>query len=724
MSFPIFQIRPLPWAVAAVLAGGSLAAVPAAAAARYDFAGTGLQGDRNSVARDINDQGQILLLNNLPGKDREPSVTRSYIYRNGSAEEITVGGKSVQAYAINNRGDVVASVNVDADHPYTNQLFIRRDGANEMTGLSTDSRKGVSWAINDHGDIAGTLIGGERAEGVIYRNGTLLKTGGAGASAINNRGDAAGYVAGPGGLGSVAHLYRDGVGQAIGGLGGYSGQGLAINAGGEVVGYSSLSPDEYLLHAFHYANGRMQDLGSLGGDSRASDINDTSQIVGYSRTTDNAMHAVLWNNGRIYDLNRLAADGWTLHHALGINRYGQIVGFGSHEGAEAEGFVLTLHPEWQGNGNGAWDDAARWNYAGFGSFGFAPGQPHDVVVNPGGNATILGSAHASVRSLVVSGSAGQSVAFDLNRGYTAAERGTRLQNAALTGAGTLDGGLQIDAASRVQVGSGEQMRLVGGSVDNAGRIQLIGASGNLARLHTDRMLINQGQLQLQNAAADFAGGLENRGQLQVGFGANSVTGAVTNAKTGRIVLSGNGETAFWGDVTLQSGSELRVGRDAGAVFFGQVVVRDGALLSGTGTSYYEGGLSLGNSPALVANSGSASFGSENLYLAEIGGLEAGQQFDQLQVAGNLNFGGVLQLMWWDNFAAQAGDVFDLFDWGSSSGKFTRIDTRFATLANGLRWDFSKLYTTGEIGVAAVPLPGAFWLFGSALLALAGRRRNA
>jgi len=719
MPFPIFQIRPLPWAVAALLAIGPLNA----AAARYDFASLGLQGDQTSLARDINDQGQILLLNNLPGKDREPSTVRSYLYRNGSAEEITAGGKSVQAYAINNGGDIVASVNVDTNDPYTNQIFIRRDGANEMTGLSTDNRKSVSWAINDNGDIAGTLIRDRSAEGVIYRNGAITKTGGFTADAINNRGDVAGSVRGPNGFGSLAHVYRNGVGQTIGGLGGETSQGQAINAAGEVVGYSSLSLEDSTTHAFHYADGRMQDLGSLGGASQAWDINDTSQIVGYSRTADNALHAVLWNNGRIYDLNRLAGEGWTLHNALGINRYGQIVGVGSHAGAEAEGFLLTLHPEWQGNGDGAWDDAARWNYAGFGSFGFAPGQPHDAVINPGGNATILGSANARVRSLAVSGGAGQSVMFDLNRGYTAAERGTRLHNAALTGSGTLDGGLQIDAASRVQVSSGKQMRLLGGSVDNAGSIQLIGASGNLARLQTDRLLINQGQLQMQNAAAEFAGGLENRGQLQIGFGANSVAGDVTNGKTGRIVLSGNGETAFWDDVTLQSGSELRVGRDAGAVFFGQVVVRDGALLSGTGTSYYEGGLSLGDSPALVANSGSASLGSENLYLAEIGGLAAGSQFDQLQVAGNLNFGGVLQLMWWDNFAAQAGDVFDLFDWGSNSGKFVRIDTRFATLADGLRWDFSRLYTTGEIGVAAVPLPGSFWLFGSVLIAMIGRRRT-
>jgi len=731
ISSPLFQRHRVS---IALLGAGLILAAPARTAPRYDFTGLGLHGDLTSVARDINDQGQILLVNNLPGKDREESTARSYIYRNGSIREITVDGKSAQGYAINNRGEVLASANFNANDPYSGKVFIYRADDIEMTGLFTDTRNVAGWAINDQGSVAGTdQASGEKPGAVIYSNGAISQVGrhaisdrASVANAINSRGDIAGYLIDANNIYGTAYIYSRGRLELLGALqGGLFSEVNALNANGEAVGYSevAIDPTYTARHAFHYANGRMQDLRSLGGDSRAWDINDTSQVVGYSRTADNALHAVLWNNSRIYDLNRLAADGWTLHNALGINRYGQIVGVGSHAGAEAEGFLLTLHPEWQGNGDGAWDDAARWNYAGFGSFGFAPGQPHDVVINPGGNATILGSANASVRSLAVSGSAGQSVAFDLNRGYTAAERGTRLQNAALIGAGTLDGDLQIDAASRVQVSSGEQMRLLGGSVDNAGSIQLIGASGNLARLQTDRLLVNQGQLQMQNAAAEFAGGLENRGQLQIGYGANSVTGDVTNGKTGQIVLSGNGETAFWDDVTLQSGSELRVGRDAGAVFFGQVVVRDGALLSGTGTSYYEGGLSLGDSPTLVANSGSASFGSENLYLAEIGGLAAGSQFDQLQVAGNLNFGGVLQLMWWDNFAAEAGDVFDLFDWGSSSGKFVRIDTRFATLADGLRWDFSRLYTTGEIGVAAVPLPGAFWLFGWALIAMIGRRRT-
>ena len=77
MSFSVFQIPPSPSTVRALLAGGPLATVSAQAEPNHDFTGLGLQGDRTSFARDVNDQGQILLSNNLPGKDQAPGTIRS-----------------------------------------------------------------------------------------------------------------------------------------------------------------------------------------------------------------------------------------------------------------------------------------------------------------------------------------------------------------------------------------------------------------------------------------------------------------------------------------------------------------------------------------------------------------------------------------------------------------------------------------------------------------------
>src|SRR6266704_2464509 len=68
------------------------------------------------------------------------------------------------------------------------------------------------------------------------------------------------------------------------------------------------------------------DLGTLGGDltSRAFAINALGQVVGYSNTASGAKHAFLWANGTMQDLGTL---GGEVSGASGINRLGQVAGF-------------------------------------------------------------------------------------------------------------------------------------------------------------------------------------------------------------------------------------------------------------------------------------------------------------------------------------------------------------------------------------------------------------
>jgi probable HAF family extracellular repeat protein len=64
------------------------------------------------------------------------------------------------------------------------------------------------------------------------------------------------------------------------------------------------------------------ELGSLeGGQTRANDINDRGQVVGYSQTNDTSYHAFLWQNGKMRDLTPNDAES----SAIAINNRGQVL---------------------------------------------------------------------------------------------------------------------------------------------------------------------------------------------------------------------------------------------------------------------------------------------------------------------------------------------------------------------------------------------------------------
>ena len=141
----------------------------------------------------------------------------------------------------------------------------------------------------------------------------------------------------------------------LGTLGGYESLGIYVNNGGQVIGIASNAiPDPYSLfgwgaqlRTFLWENGVKRDLGTLGGPDAIPGANCTNQrnglIVGESYTSfiPNPSTGVptidpfLWKNGRMLDLGTL---GGTFGFAQCANSGGQVAGQSNLSGDS------TFHP--------------------------------------------------------------------------------------------------------------------------------------------------------------------------------------------------------------------------------------------------------------------------------------------------------------------------------------------------------------------------------------------
>jgi probable HAF family extracellular repeat protein len=107
----------------------------------------------------------------------------------------------------------------------------------------------------------------------------------------------------------------------LGTLGGKWSEALAINARGQVVGWSYRSDE--LRHAFLWQDGKMS-RGKLPGGYMAVAINNRGLAVGLCLGREYAARACLWQNGKVRDL-RILRHG-DRGRALAVNDRGQVVG--------------------------------------------------------------------------------------------------------------------------------------------------------------------------------------------------------------------------------------------------------------------------------------------------------------------------------------------------------------------------------------------------------------
>lgn len=739
---------------------------------RWSIVGLGDFG-RGSVANGINDAGQVVG-HSFDADGRR----RAFLWQDGVMADLgTLGGANATAFAINNRSQVTGW----ADAVGGTVPFLWQGGAMSFVAidfLNANASAAFGTDINDAGQIVGMYIDTLTRRQTPFRvTGDTLETYGFG---LFDSVERVSVQNGP--LVAVTDGVATTVYPSPASLLGYQVTGVVngLNDNGLVTGRTQ---DPALgttsLFISHVASGGMQ-IFSLPGGSEGLALNAGGQVVG-QRSNGVDARAVFVAAGRVHELDSLLppSTGWTLNRASGINGATQIVGTGQFEG-RSQAFLMSLEQVvWEKASSGVWDDVAAWSY------GSTPQGRMGAAIDPASSLTVtLPRARTVVGSLILGGDAPGAHAIatlDLGGGVlelgggsgqltvqprgqltgegtvlgTVVNAGTvHVLNLALpgsvsnqglvTGQGRLSAGTFVNqGGGQLLVASGQSLRVDTQGFVNAGRVDLRSgatlevASGNFTNDGAGQVFVQRGELrfagqvanlpggrlQLDGALVRFDGGLSNEGQLLVSFGGASVFGAVSTGNGGQVIVSGLANATFYDPVEVRAGGELRVSPGAHAVFFGPVALREGAVLSGGGTKFYEGGLSIGNSPGRVVDAGDVVFGSGNVYLAEIGGTQPGSQHDQLVVGGRLSLGGTLRLVSWEGFVATAGQSYDLFDWATLSGSFDRIDATGLLLGDAATLDVSRLYVDGTVAIASVPEPGAWALLLAGALVLGGLHRR-
>jgi probable HAF family extracellular repeat protein len=274
-------------------------------------------------------------------------LQHAFVWQNGNLTDLGTlsTGSNSFAYFISDNGLITGGSDLGATDPVsgepeTHAVLWSNGQINDLGTLGGTQSLGVG--VND----AGQVVGGAQdatAENraFLWQNAVMRDLGTLGgvnafAAYVNNNGQITGVsdtsdIPNPitGSPPQDPFLWQNGKMKDLGNLGGAQAAVNGFNSGGEVIGWMTLA-GEQVYHAFLWNRVRLIDLstfsGALGGNYVfANALNDAGVVVGQSTLPgDQTQHAVIWRNGVTTDLGTLHGDPCS--EAGSINSSDQVVG--------------------------------------------------------------------------------------------------------------------------------------------------------------------------------------------------------------------------------------------------------------------------------------------------------------------------------------------------------------------------------------------------------------